>query len=139
QVVFEVWSPNNRPPDLTRKLQFFERYGVEEFYFYDPDTGELTGWRRAGGQLQEIPVMKGWISPRLGVRFDLEGDDLVLYRPDGARFLTFVELQKQHDDAARRAEREATRAEREATRASAAEEEAQRLRKLLEELQKKAT
>ena len=116
-----------------------ERYAVEEFYFYDPDTAELTGWRRAGGQLQEIPVMKGWISPRLGVRFDLEGDDLVLYRPDGARFLTFVELHKQHDDAARRAEREATRAEREATRASAAEDEAQRLRKLLEELQKKAT
>ncbi|MDM8532851.1 hypothetical protein QUF63_16940, partial [Anaerolineales bacterium HSG25] len=36
--------------------------------------------------------MEGWISPRLGVRFELKGIELVLYRADGTRFLTFSEL-----------------------------------------------
>jgi DNA-binding MarR family transcriptional regulator len=36
--------------------------------------------------------MEGWVSPRLGVRFNLEGADLIITRPDGRRFETFVEL-----------------------------------------------
>src|SRR5207249_9185989 len=35
QVVFEVLSPGNRPAEITRKLGFYERYGVEECYLYD--------------------------------------------------------------------------------------------------------
>src|SRR5436305_3274193 len=35
QVVFEIISPGNRPAEMTRKFQFYERYGVEEFYLYD--------------------------------------------------------------------------------------------------------
>ena len=27
--------------------------------------------------------MEGWVSPRLGVRFEKEGTELQLYRPDG--------------------------------------------------------
>jgi Uma2 family endonuclease len=30
QVVFEILSPGNRVKEMTRKLQFYERYGVEE-------------------------------------------------------------------------------------------------------------
>jgi Uma2 family endonuclease len=125
-VVFEVWSPSNRPPDLTRKLQFYDRYGVEEFYFYDPETGELTGWRRAGASLEEIPIMKGWISPRLGLRLELEDGELVIYRPDGERFLTFIELHEQRDAAAKQAAREAQRT-------AAAEAEVARLRTILDQ------
>src|SRR5213076_1518458 len=72
QVVFEVLSPNNTGPEMARKRAFYERYGVEEYYEYDPDRGQLRGWQRHGGQLVPIPEMRGWLSPRLSVRFDLE-------------------------------------------------------------------
>ena len=64
--------------------------------------------------------MAGWVSPRLGVRFTLAGDDLVLERPDGQRFETFVELAQRAE-----AERESAEAERER-----AERLAERLRAL---------
>ena len=36
--------------------------------------------------------MRGWISPALGVRFELMPETLEIYRPDGEKFLTYVEL-----------------------------------------------
>jgi Uma2 family endonuclease len=36
QVTFEVFSPSNRPGELTRKFQFYERYGIEEYYLTTP-------------------------------------------------------------------------------------------------------
>ena len=92
QVVFEVMSPGNTFGEMARKLRFYERYGVEEYYLYDPDRGTLNGWLRHQDRLVEIDAMIGWISPRLKVRFDLEGNDLVLYDPDDARFVFYVEL-----------------------------------------------
>ncbi len=47
QVVFEVLSPNNRFREMYRKLKFYEEYGVEEYYLYDPDHDELEGWLAA--------------------------------------------------------------------------------------------
>ena len=69
QVVIEVLSPGNRKGDLHRRFLFFERFGVEEYYLYDPDDVVLTGWLRDGDVLAEIAEMNGWTSPRLGVRF----------------------------------------------------------------------
>ena len=51
--------------------------------------------------------MEGWISPRLGVRFELERGALQLYRPDGERFATYVELMEQREQERRRAEQSA--------------------------------
>jgi Uma2 family endonuclease len=101
QVVFEVLSPNNRFQEMLRKLKFYERYGVEEYYLYDPDHIVIEGWRRTGNVLEEIPVMHGWTSPRLGVRFEIGGGELVLIGPDGNRFLTFQELAEERDRLAR--------------------------------------
>jgi Uma2 family endonuclease len=109
QVVFEVLSPGNTPLEMARKLNFYERYGVEEYYVYDPDRGELAGWRRVGDKFEEVTPMEGWISPRLGVRFNLEGAELVLTRPDGRRFETFVELNERAEAERQRAERLAER------------------------------
>jgi len=95
QVVFEVWSPGNRASRMIRKLKFYERYGVEEYYIYDPDDNELTGCRRIGDELVEIAEMNGWTSPRLGIRFDSSGSELHIYGPDGRAFLTFAELEQQ--------------------------------------------
>ena len=89
---------------MLRKFRFYERYGVEEYYLYDPDTGELSGWQRQGSTLEEITPMAGWSSPRLGVRFDIDNGVLQLYHPNGERFATYVELLEQREQARRRAE-----------------------------------
>ena len=65
QVVFEVLSPGNRQADLIRKFRFYERYGVEEYYIYNPDNGDLSGWRRGEAGLEEINDLNGFVSPRL--------------------------------------------------------------------------
>jgi len=92
QVVFEILSPGNSKKEMDKKFNFYERYGVEEYYLYDPDRGRLQGWQRQGRWLEKIARMEGWVSPRLGVQFELEGVELVLYQADGTRFLTFQEL-----------------------------------------------
>src|SRR5437867_4478369 len=116
QVVFEIRSPGNTIAVMTRKFRFYERHGVEEYYLYDPDTGELSGWQRRGNTLEEIERMEGWVSPRLGIRFELESGVLQLYRPDGERFATYVELMEQREQERQRAEQEHQRAERLAAR-----------------------
>jgi Uma2 family endonuclease len=92
QVVFEVLSPGNRPGKMTEKFRFYQKYEVEEFYIYDPDNNKLTGYQRNGAKLKAIPEMNGWVSPRLGVRFDLSGPVLKLFGPNGQPFRTVEEL-----------------------------------------------
>lgn len=106
QVVFEILSPGNRAAEMISKFRFYERYGVEEYYVYDPDSGELSGWRHEGQELVDIPVMRGWVSPRLGVRFELNGVELELYDPTGRRFATYLELAAEAERAQQEAERE---------------------------------
>ena len=120
QVVFEVLSPGNRRGEMQRKFEFYQRHGVEEYYVFDPDSGELTGSLRDGGLLRGIPQMHGWVSPRLGIRFDTSGPELRIFRPDGAPFLTFVEAGMQREHAQRQREH--------------AEREVERLRDLLKSM-----
>ncbi len=127
QVVFEILSPGNTPSEMTRKFAFYERYGVEEYYLYDPDRGELSGWVRNAGRLETVNDMGGWVSPRLGIRFESTDGDLKLYRPDGRVFETYVEL-------AERADQAETRAVQEAEARRVAEEELARLREELARL-----
>jgi Uma2 family endonuclease len=104
QVVFEILSPGNRVKEMIAKYNFYRLYGVEEYYLYDPDTGELTGWVRSGDELLEIEEMVNWVSPRLGIRFELSNGELQIYRPDGEKFATYVELAQQKEQAQQRAE-----------------------------------
>lgn len=97
QVVFEILSPGNTIKEMSKKFKFYERYGVEEYYLYNPDRVDLAGWLRSGEQLEIIEEMAGWVSPRLGVRFELEAGELVIYRPDGQRFATYLELAQQRE------------------------------------------
>jgi Uma2 family endonuclease len=127
QVVFEVLSPGNRPGQMNRKLQFYNKYGVEEYYIYDPDRVRLTGYQRIEGKLRKIAEMNGWTSPRLAIRFDMSGQELVIYGPDGGRFLTYQELAEEHDRAVDRANAEHDRANTERERANAANERAERM------------
>lgn len=127
QVVFEILSPGNRAGKLVQKYRFYERYGVEEYYVYDPDDGELTGYLRSGDELQEIPSMLGWVSPRLGVRFEMIGQELRLLHPDGTPFATYVELVEQRERAHREKEGAQKLLDQERQRAEQERQRAQRL------------
>jgi Uma2 family endonuclease len=121
QVVFEVLSPGNTKREMADKLNFYQRYGVEEYYLYDPDNGELQGWWRQQGQLQPIASMRGWVSPRLEVRFDLVGLDLALYAPDGRPFESYTEVTVRADIAERWAKAESEARDEAELRADEAE------------------
>ncbi len=95
QVVFEILSPGNTNSEMAKKLKFYERYGVEEYYLYDPSRIELTGWQRIGKDLEVIDVIDGWVSPRLGIRFDISGEQLDLYFPDGKKFTSLKDVSEQ--------------------------------------------
>ena len=86
QVVFEILSPGNRLKEMSKKLKFYERYGVEEYYIYDPDKIDITGWLRSDAGFEVIEELSDWVSPHLGIRFALQPNTLEIYRPDGDRF-----------------------------------------------------
>jgi Uma2 family endonuclease len=92
-VVFEVLSPSNTVMEMDDKQEFYEEYGVEEYYVYDPDHNRLKVFVRRGDTFRRIRRIEGFVSPRLGIRFDLSGPEMVVYGPDGQRFLAFEELQ----------------------------------------------
>jgi Uma2 family endonuclease len=130
-VVFEILSPGNTVTEMAHKLDFYERYGVEEYYVYDPDSNWLTVYVRRGDELRRVRAENGFASPRLGIRFDLSGPELVIYRPDGQRFLTFEEL----ETAREQAEERAGQAEERASRLAALSRKARQGQATAEELQ----
>ncbi|MCC3490569.1 MAG: Uma2 family endonuclease [Microcoleus sp. PH2017_25_DOB_D_A] len=138
QVVFEIRSHNDRQTKMNKKLSFYQRHGVEEYYLYDPERNELEGWQRIEGNLEVIEPMEGWISPRLGVRFELGEDGLEIYRPDGQRFLSYAELEEQGELNRQRAEQEAQRAEEAIQRAEQESQRAEQERQRAEEAVQRA-
>ncbi|MCL1463889.1 Uma2 family endonuclease [Argonema galeatum] len=133
QVVFEILSPGNTLKEMAKKLQFYNRFGVEEYYIYNPDTIDLTGWLRSDAGLEVIDVMEGWVSPRLEIRFEI-ADELQIFSPSGERFMTSVELAQLKEQERQRAETERLRAETERQRAEQAEARLQILEARLREL-----
>ena len=119
---------------MTGTRTSYEQFGVEEFYTYDPQDGELAGWIRDGERFREIESMSGWVCPRLGVRFDLASGELQVFRPDGRRLPTYVELAEQSDAALQAAELERQRADEEHARAQQEHARAERLAAHLRQL-----
>ncbi|WP_165226483.1 Uma2 family endonuclease [Aquisphaera insulae] len=119
QVVFEVHSPSNTPAEMRRKLRYYDRYGVREYYYYDPEAGKLSGWQRDDepGRLRRIARMNGFRSPLLGIRFENGAgrEALTIFGPDGKPFLPPLKSAEQRDAAIAQAqaEREKAQAERE--------------------------
>ncbi len=99
QVIFEVLSPNNTTAGMKDKFQFYQTYGVEEYYIYNPDSGELTGWLRSSDILQPISAMHGWHSPRLDVGFIVQNTHLCLYDPEGEVFVSYSQLSSEYKQA----------------------------------------
>ncbi len=97
QVVFEILSPGNTRTEMDKKLVFYDRYGVEEYYLYDPEADDLSGWLRNGDRLDVIDPIADWVSPRLGICFDRSGETLVIRKPDGEAFRTLAEEQSKSE------------------------------------------
>lgn len=134
QVVFEILSPGNKRGEMNRKLLFYDRFGVDEYYLYDPDKDELSGWLRREGFLDVIDSMVDWVSPQLQIRFDLSADELQIFRPDGQQFLSYVEIAQRAEEERELAESERQRAEEERQRANTAEDKANRYAEKLREM-----
>ncbi len=123
QVVFEVLSQSNTDDELDAKLNFYSRYGVEEYYVIDPDEKEVEGYVRRGERLGRIRKILGYISPRLGTRFEKSQGELLLLMPSGRPFQSRAdrigELMTEIRRNAQLAEEERSRAEVETERADA--------------------
>lgn len=118
QVVFEILSPSNRPAEMMNKLDFYDTYGVEEYFMYDPETREMNAWRRTGEYLRLLHNEERWQSKLLRLTFHIEQAELVITRQDnGQRFETFRELFLRAEQDKLRAEQEKARAEQETLRA----------------------
>jgi Uma2 family endonuclease len=134
QIVFEILSPSNDAKEMDRKLEFYNTYGVDEYYIYNPDRFQLDGWLRRDGNLTKLWEMDGWVSPRLGMRFETGQGELVIYRPDGQRFLTSVEFNQRVEQAEFLLEQERQRAEQEHQRAEQERQRAEQLAAYLRNL-----
>ena len=133
QVVFEIRSHNDSNTKMNKKLSFYQRHGVEEYYLYDPERNELEGWQRIEGDLEVIEPMEGWISPRLGVRFELGEDGLEIYRPNGEKFLSYPELEEERLLDRQRLQQESQRAEQADQRAEQADQRAEQANQIAEQ------
>jgi Uma2 family endonuclease len=137
-VAFEVLSPSNTDREMADKRAFYEEHGVEEYYVYDPDRNTLEAYRRKGAVLRRVRG-KNLGSPRLDIRFDLSGPEMVVFYPDGRPFLTHEELGAELARAEQRAEHAEQRARRmaeltrKALQGQATAEERQELERLLEQ------
>ncbi|MEG3933902.1 MULTISPECIES: Uma2 family endonuclease [unclassified Microcoleus] len=138
QVVFEIRSHNDSNTKMNKKLSFYQRHGVEEYYLYDPQINELEGWQRIEGNLEVIEPMEGWISPRLGVRFELGEDGLEIYRPNGEKFLSYAELEEERLLDRQRLQQESQRAEQANQRAEQANQRAEQANQRAEQADQRA-
>ena len=136
QVVFEIRSPANGFKEMLDKLKFYTAHGVEEYYTYDPDPerNDLTGFLRREQQLDPIDEMNGWVSPRLGIRFDTSGAELRIFAPDGTPFRSHEEVVAWATQAEQRATQAEQGREQERAARQQAEQRAAQLEARLREL-----
>lgn len=139
QVVFEVLSPGNRAGEMVRKFAFYQQYGVEEYYIYDPDPQrlDLSGFIRRDDRLIEIEKMAGHTSPRLAITFEVTDQGLRILRPDRQPFLTYEEIARSADKLSQEFERERQRAETERQRAESERQRADQALAQMEQLKQK--
>ncbi len=99
QVAFEILSPGNTLSEMARKFEFYEEYGVEEYYIYNPDTYDFSAWFRRNSKLRVAEFGSELTSPRLAIRFVLPDPPapLEIYHPNGRRFVDGATLSQERD------------------------------------------
>jgi Uma2 family endonuclease len=113
QVVFEILSQSNKTMQgklkMQEKFEFYQRYGVEEYYIYDPLALTLEVWLRAEEVLKRVSssALTSWVSPRMGIRMEWQpGQVWQLFDLQGKPFMSFLELSKRWQAAGIEMERE---------------------------------
>jgi Uma2 family endonuclease len=92
-VVFEILSPSNTFGELLDKFEFYQLYGVQEYYVIATEPRlVLDIFVRKDGRLISQNPGKEWMSPLLGVRFVTTEATIELFHPDGKPFHTFEEI-----------------------------------------------
>ena len=112
-VVFEILSPRNTRKEMAKKFLFYELYGVEEYYVYDPDGNTLEIYTRRKGVLKRHRSIVKFTSPRLDIRFEMTEPEMTVFGRDGEPFRHLYEERRR----AVIARNEATEARRQATEA----------------------
>ncbi len=99
QVVFEIFSKSNRrrrnKEDL---LEFYEQFGVEEYYTYDPDRNTFVIRVLHGNKFTALEGVPRWVSPLLGITFEWSEQGFKIFHPDGREFVGFEELERENQD-----------------------------------------
>ncbi len=118
-LAIEVWSPSEHARDKQQRRDFYDRYGVDEFWEYDPQRLSLRVWQRQAARLVETLDIESWYSPVCGCRPTIQNRELVVFDRSGTpwptsreRTLWHVQYRaRQHEanEAKREAEREAER------------------------------
>ena len=93
QVVFEVLSPGNSPVEMELKFQFYQQYGVFEYYVYDPDNGPLVNLA-ARSDRRYHGARNGAIrrSPASSVSIGRWPRQRTIFVPDGHAVLSFCRV-----------------------------------------------
>jgi Uma2 family endonuclease len=102
QVVFEILSPGNSAREMLSKQTFYRRYGVLEMFFYDPESYDFWGLVRTDVEGEPTPITAlnfPWISPTLGIRFEMFEDGLAVFYPNGESFKDPDELFEERNQA----------------------------------------
>ncbi len=129
QVVFEILSPGNSALEMLDKLRFYDRYGVTEYYVFDPPTGELRGWIRAeGSHLTARTEDDVLASPLLGLTLVGRPEQLIVLDPDGEEILDDLAARIYNDQLQREAESAQSAVARAEAERDAAQAETARLR-----------
>jgi hypothetical protein len=74
---------------MAEKQKFYERHGVLEAYYYDPERKDFWGFVRENPEevcTLVTALYLPWTSPRLQIRFELFEDGLSVFYPDGTEF-----------------------------------------------------
>ena len=135
-LIIELLSPSTASVDKTLKKELYARvFRTPEYYWYDPDSGELQGWRLNGDQYQALEpdeqgrlwseVAQLWLGTWVGKYLYEQAQWLRFFDAEGQLVLTEAEqAQAAREAAEARAQEE--QAAREAAEARAREEQAAR-------------
>lgn len=126
-VVIEILSRSNTEGTMQERRDWYEKYGVSEYYEID-DVGETVRvWLLEEGSLVEQTGIRSFTSPLTGCTIDwTSGIEFTM--ANGKKFVTVQEIREQRDEAIREARKQAKRAEQAELQAKQAQLQAEQER-----------
>ena len=97
-VIVEILSPSTAKIDRGEKKQIYQDiFRTPDYFWFDPETLELQGFRLMEGQYQAIePTDRGWLwSDRLGLFLGIYQQQLRYFNREGELITTPAEVAKQ--------------------------------------------